>query len=214
MALDTYANLQTAIANRVDRTDLTSEIQDAITIAETEIYRWLRVLWNQKRSYAVPTGAYISLPLAVDGEYVGLESIQYTEGGYRYTLEQLSPHLLDQVSPSTSAGVPRYYAIHDNQIEFRPAFSASNTTEVEITYYYKPSVLSATNTTNELLDNAPDLLFYRVVAEVFDHTFDEQRAAKYFSMYQNIKDQLMNNDVKDRWSGTPLRVRVDSLDAI
>lgn len=208
MALDTYANLKTAVADRINRTDMADEIVDFITLSETEIRRWLRTLWNQRRSYAVPTSAFVALP----DDYNGTVSIQYESGSNRYTVEQVSPHLLDQLCPSNSTGLPRYYAIHDGQYELRPGFGASNAIEVEITYYYKPTVLSDSNTSNEILANAPDLLFYRILAEAFDHLFDEQRAAKYMGLHEKIKAELMSNDSKDRWSGAPLRARVDSLD--
>lgn len=207
MALDSFANLKTAVAARLNNTEATdAHVTDFVTIAENEINRKLRALWNQKRAYAVPTGAYVAVPT----DYQSLVSIQFTEGGYRYTLEQVSPHLLDQTYPSTSAGVPRYYAIHDGQFEFRPAFSSTNTTEVEITYYFKPAALSDTNTTNETLDNAPELLLYRALAEGFDFLFDEQRAVKYMQMYEKTKREIEKEAIKAKWSGVPLRVQVDS----
>lgn len=43
MALDTYANLQTAIANFLARDDLTTEIVDFIKLTEADFNRRLRV---------------------------------------------------------------------------------------------------------------------------------------------------------------------------
>ena len=43
MALTTYAELQTAVANYLARTDLTSQIPDFIYIAETRLRRQLRI---------------------------------------------------------------------------------------------------------------------------------------------------------------------------
>ena len=43
MALDTYANLKTSIANFLARDDLTSEIDDFIDLTEADFNRRLRI---------------------------------------------------------------------------------------------------------------------------------------------------------------------------
>ena len=43
MSFDTYANLQTSIANYVARSDLTTQIPDFIKFAETRLRRELRI---------------------------------------------------------------------------------------------------------------------------------------------------------------------------
>ena len=206
MAFDTYANLQTAIQNRMNTSAVSSYLTDFIRVAEDDLSRWLRALFNQRRSYTVPTDAYVALPT----DYLQLVSIQFAEGGYRHKLEQVSPHLLDQVKPSTSSGTPRYYAIHDNQFEFRPAFAADNTSQVEITYYFRPTLLSDSNTTNEYLENIPDMLFYRSLVEGFDTMFDEPRSQKYMGLYEKAKADFLKQQNRAKWSGVPLRVMPDT----
>jgi hypothetical protein len=43
MALDTYSNLKTSIANYLNRSDLTSYLGDFITLTEARLNRELRV---------------------------------------------------------------------------------------------------------------------------------------------------------------------------
>ena len=43
MALDTYSNLKTTIANYLNRSDLTSNLGDFITLTEARLNRELRV---------------------------------------------------------------------------------------------------------------------------------------------------------------------------
>jgi hypothetical protein len=207
MALDTYANLKTAVANRMDRSDIATYVTDWITIAEKDIMRWLRTSWVEGRAYATPTSAFISLP----SDYNGLRNIQWDYSNYRLNLEQVSPDMLDKISPSTTVGIPTHFAIHDNQIELRPAPSGDNTTTVRISYYFIPTVLSDANTSNEILVNAPDLLFFRTLAEGHDFFFDEARAAKYMSMYEKIKADIINDDKRTIWGDAPMRVQADSL---
>jgi len=208
--LDNYTDLKAAIVARINHSEVADNAEDFIRIAEDDIARWLKVTWNESRAYATPTSAFIELP----PDYLAMRSIQWDSGGYRYTLEQLSPHLADQESPSTAAGFPRYYTVQDGQIELRPAPAGSNTSTLTMTYYYRPAYLSDLNLTNEIIDNAPNLLLYRSLAEAADFVFDDQRHMKYMTMYEKTKQEVIKEDSKRKWSGSPLRVRPDSMGMI
>lgn len=210
MAFSTYDELKANIAARADRTDLDDVIPDFIRIAELDIARSVRAMWNQKRAYAVPDSGFVAFP----NDYLELVNIQFTSGDNRYTLEQVSPHLIDQISASNSAGIPRYYAVHDNQLEIRPSFASDSTTELEITYYFMPEHLAEGVQTNEILDNAPDMLLYRSLAEAHDYMFDEQRVSKYMQLYERALADIRRSQHKAKWSGVPLRIRVDHQDRI
>ena len=208
MPFTTYAELQTAVLDRMDRNDdLTSEVTDWITLAEEEICDWLRVSWTEKRAYATPTSAFVAVPT----DFNGLRNLQWDYQNYRLSLQQVSPDLIDKVVASTTSGVPVYFCMHDGQFELRPAPAADNTTTVEISYYFKPTPLSDSNTSNEILENIPRILFYRVLAEGFSHLFDEEREAKYLALYEKGKRELLKNEEKVTWGGNPLRVVADSM---
>ena len=49
MALTTFSELQTSIANYLNRTDLTAPIKDFITLTESKLNRVLRLRAMQKR---------------------------------------------------------------------------------------------------------------------------------------------------------------------
>jgi hypothetical protein len=51
MALDTYSNLKTTIANYLNRSDLTAYLGDFITLTEARLNRELRVI--KSPTYAV-----------------------------------------------------------------------------------------------------------------------------------------------------------------
>lgn len=204
MALETYSELQASVADWLKRSDLTTQIVDCITLAETEICRWLRVTWNEKRAYAVPDGAFIALPT----DYIGMRNVQWNYSDYRVPLEQLSPQQMDQWEMLTETGMPQFYVIQDQQIELRPAPSSDNTTQIEITYYYKPTALSDSNTTNEILDNAPDLLLYAALMITSKITLDTIRVQLFQPEYERIKKELMQFNQKERWGeGNALRIR-------
>jgi len=207
MAFTTYAELQAAILARMDRSDLTTEVVDWITLAESDITRWLRASWIEKRAYATPDNAFIVLPT----DYNGMRNLQWDYQNYRLPLTEVSPDMIDKMNPSTTAGVPEFFCVHDGQIELRPAPSGDNTTTIEISYYAKPTALSDSNTSNEILVNAPDLLFARALAEGFDYILDDNRAQKWLSRYNLLRADILKEDQKLKWSGKPLRVMADSL---
>ena len=62
MALDTYANLKTAIADFLNRDDLTSSIDDFIDLAEAQMNREVRHWDMEKRATAVLNTQYTALP--------------------------------------------------------------------------------------------------------------------------------------------------------
>lgn len=204
MALTTYSELQDSVADWLNRTDLTTQIVDFITLAETEISRWARFWWNEKRAYAVPTSAFIALPT----DYVGMRNVQWNYSNYRIPLEQVSPELVDRYEMLTSEGLPQFYCVQDGQIELRPSPNSGNTTQIEISYYFKPAVLTDTNTTNELLENAPDLLLYACLMIGAKITLDDKRYALYSAEYQQAKRDLILDNAKFTWGqANSLRVR-------
>jgi len=204
MALSTYSELQASVADWINRSDLTTQIVDCITLAETEINRWLRVTWNEKRAYAVPTSAFVALPT----DYIGMRNVQWNYSDYRVPLEQLSPQQMDNMEMLSEVGLPQFYVIQDQHIELRPAPSSDNTTQIEVTYYFKPAALSDSNTTNEILDNAPDLLLYATLMIVSKINLDATRVQLFQSEYERIKSEIMRFNQKERWGeGNALRMR-------
>ena len=62
MAISTKAELHTAVANWLNRSDLTSRIPEFIALAEASFNRNLRTREMLVRSTASVTGQYVSIP--------------------------------------------------------------------------------------------------------------------------------------------------------
>ena len=64
MAITTYTELKSAVANHLARTDLTSVIPDFISLAEARLSRELETRDQEKRATATMTSGdeYIALP--------------------------------------------------------------------------------------------------------------------------------------------------------
>ena len=77
MALDTYANLKTSIANYLNRDDLTTYLPDFISLAEARHGRDLRLRIMENVGTASATGGqnYIDLPTNfLEFRYVALNT--------------------------------------------------------------------------------------------------------------------------------------------
>lgn len=204
MALTTYAELKTAVASWLNRSDLTTQITDFIALAEADIGRWLRVWWNEKRAYTVPTSAYIALP----DDYIGVRNIQWNYSDYRVPLEQVAPEMLDRLEMLSQDAIPQFYAVHDGQFELRPSPGSSNDVELEISYYAKPDALSDSNTSNETLVNAPDLLLYGALMIGAKISLDATRISLFQAEYERVKAEVMRSNAKATWGeGNALRMR-------
>jgi len=205
MALTTYSELQTAIADRMNRSSDTAFIPDWITIAEKEIVRWARVDWLETETDLTPSGAFVTLP----DDFNSLRSLYWAYSNYRVPLEQVSPDLIDKLSPSNETGFSGYFCIQGTQIQLRPAPSGGD--DVTIRYYFKPEMLSDTNTSNEILVNAPDMLFYRALVEGYDHIRNHELAQKYLQQYEKIAEVIRKDSHNRTWGNHPLRIQTDSV---
>src|SRR5690242_11042188 len=86
MSLATYSDLQTAVGNWLKRSDQTSLIPDMITLAETEIFRHLRV----RQMETVFSGT-----IASDGT-LALPGSNYIELKHAYIVASVDTPLLKQ----------------------------------------------------------------------------------------------------------------------
>lgn len=153
MAITTYSELQTAVANWLNRSDLTSRIPEFITLAEADIRREVR---DRKLVGALTMDAGVdfkALPTSVKA----LKSLRYDTSSMQYELRELTPSGLAKIRQS-AGGIPAAYMVANNTAYFdRPADSAYL---LELVYIELDVVLSNTNTSNNTLANSPDIYLY------------------------------------------------------
>lgn len=193
MAIDSYATLQTAVANWLDRTDLTSRIPEFITLAEAEFNRRLRTRDMLTRDDA----------FAIDGRYEDLPTGFL--GVLQFTL-QTTPavDLQDLTAPRVSvdrqrfpsSGVPIYYSVVGDSFEFLPSPSGSYT--ATLLYYQRITPLSDSATSNWLLAAHPDLYLWGALkaAEPFVH--NDERLPIWSAQYEAGIAQLEREDSRAR----------------
>ena len=155
MAISTYSELKTAIANFLARDDLTSVIPDFIQLAEATMSRELETRSQEKRATATLTAddEYIALPTDLrEVREVKLNTTPIT------VLTYYSPVALDQKFSSGGTGKPKGFSIVGDEMKLRPVPDSSYT--AEIIYIGSITSLSDSNATNNILSRSPDAYLY------------------------------------------------------
>lgn len=199
MAITTYSDLQSTIANYLARSDLTTQIPDFIRLAETRLRRELRIRQMLNSATTTTTGgdATIALPsdfLEVRDLIVQTNPVQ--------PLTYMSPSVFSRNARVTESGLPISYTILSTEFKFAPVPDTSYT--IEILYYAAPAFLSSTNSSNAFLANCPDLLLYGSLAEAEPYLMNDARLQVWTAMYDRGLATLNAADEAAQYSGVPL----------
>lgn len=201
MALDTYANLKTAIVRFLrNRTDLTPDVPDFITLAEAQMNRRLRNWRATGRSDAtLPSGsAFFAQP----ADFGGPITMQHTTGDKKpigFVENEKAPEIQARY---TDPGPPEFYTVVGEQLQFIPVPDADY--PVEMTYWRSIPALSDSNTTNWVLSKHPDAYLYGALLQSAPFLMNDERIPTWGTLFTAALDD-MNNDVMPS-EGVTLRV--------
>lgn len=204
--MDNYTELQDAIAdwlNRVGSPELAERAPDFIKMAEARFNRKLRVRQNEKRATAILDAGFITLP----SDWLEAKAIRLVVDGKPVRLELGTSEQLDQARRDASTvgtTKPYLYRFIGNQIEVAPYVSGEATMELE--YYYKVPDL-ATNDTNWLLQDWPDLYLYGALQHSAPYLRDDQRLQTWAGIYNTLWTELAEADDKATHSGSLLKTK-------
>lgn len=204
MALTTYTELKSSLADWLNRSDLTSVIPDFISLAEAQMERQLRT--RQMIVRATASFAAAQDYGAVPDDFLEVKTIKLdTNPVTSLTFQTIDS--MDQLSNTTylSSGKPLYFTIVGGQIRLLPIPDGAYT--AELVYYAKLSKLSSTTTTNWLITQAPDVYLYGSLLQAAPYLQDDARIAVWSSLYQAGLDQLQVADDRGSTSGGVLTSR-------
>lgn len=202
MALSTYSELKAAIADWLNRDDLTAVIPTFIAMAEAEFSRRLRTQRMLSRVVASVSGEYADLP----DNYLEMRSLHLRSSPIR-RLEFVTPaNFLDMAGVGT-VGLPRYFTALGAQLRFLPCPAEDAPATVELVYFSKIPTLSATNPANWLLEMAPELYLHASLAHASPYLREDQRVSGWRQLAEDQIAQINDADRRAAFNAGPLIAR-------
>ena len=204
MAISTKAELHTAVANWLNRSDLTSRIPEFISLAEAAFNRNLRTRDMLSRSTTSTNAQYVALP----SDFLEMLNVELTSTDppkrLLYATSDRSDDFRQQ--KSNKVGVPVYYTIEGSAIQLNPTPDISYT--IQMSYYKDIPALSAAADSgdNWLLVTHPDIYLYGALMEAEPFLMNDARVQLWATAYQEAVANLQEQDNKDRHSGSAMRV--------
>jgi hypothetical protein len=177
MAFTSYAELKTAIADWLHRSDLTSRIPDFISLAEAKI----------NRNLALPSGEVdASLVMVPGSRYVALTSDFNTPIALWIETylprRKLIPMIPSELPVNTAlSAAPNYWAVDGDNLAFDCLADQAYSLTLR---YAKNYQLSDIVTTNYILQNYPDIYLYGALLQSIPFTSDMSNAQTYSSMFE------------------------------
>lgn len=156
MAIGTYAELKTAVANWLHRADLSSRVPEFVALAESNIRQDVRCRAMEQSATGTLSGATLALPTRFAEArrvIIGARTQRYVTPEEWYALRN---------------SVNGRYTIIGDDFHFQ-----SSDADYQIDYYQWFAPLSGDSDTNWLLTNHPDVYLFSSLAEAALFTRDD-----------------------------------------
>lgn len=199
MAITNYATLQAAVADYLNRQDLTSQIPLFIQFVEADLNTRLRSREMIVEATITSTLADVQLPAA------WLEAINLKIDGGKTPLRYITLDEADLITSEQIYNKPTFYTIVDDVIRLIPAPSQNE--DIDIIYYSQIPALSNINTTNWLLTKAPDVYLYGALVHAAPFLLDDQRIGTFGQFYSQRVEAIGQDSYRAIHSGSPLIAR-------
>jgi hypothetical protein len=202
MALTTYNELKSSVADWLNRTDLTAVVPDFISLAEAQIERTLRTRQMIVRATAAIDTEYSAVP----ADFLETKSIKLnTNPVTALAFESIDAMDLMKSTMYLSPGKPQYFSIVGGQIRVLPV--PDNSYTAELTYYAKLTKLSSTASSNWLLASSPDVYLYGSLMQASPYLKDDARIPVWSSMYTSALEAIQVADDRGATSGGAIMMR-------
>ena len=208
MAITTYTNLKSTIADFLNRSDLDTVITTFIDLAESQMNRDIRhwEMENLVSGQQSQGDKYMQVP----ADWLETIRFQVTTGNIS-TLELASMASIADKRQNTNdaAGTPRFYSHVRGEFELFP--TPDEDTDFELLYYQKIPALSDSNATNWLLDYAPDVYLYGSLVHSAPYLKDDERLNVWAQLYSAAVVQLNAQSERVKNSGSGIRLNIRGL---
>ena len=194
MALANYTDLQAAIADWLDRTDLTARIPDFVRMVEAEVQTQL----DDPAQYTSAPLTLVAGNAALPADFGALISIADSTIG---RIEQVSASQFADFQ--SSSGFPRVFAVTANQFSVLPAGPGT------VTVLYRKGIPAlASNATNWLLTRMPNLYLYGSLMHAEFFAWNDERLPTIKAKYDELLAQLLIDGERRKFGSAPLAPRI------
>jgi len=192
LSITTLTELQTAITDRLARTDFTTaQVNECIALAESEMQSTLRAADMETKA--------VAFNIANEFEQVPANFLEvnafYVNGSTRYPLQYMSDEM--QAFSYSTSGSPKFYSVIGNLFHFAPI--PSSATSATLVYFTKIPALSTTNSTNWLLTASPDAYLYGACKHAAIRLQQPDAAQGYDALFQASLARIQKSSNRARF---------------
>ena len=181
----TYDEIKTKVAEYLNRTDLTSQMDMFIDLTESDINKVIKHQDLIKRANAVAETQYTQLP----SDWSRVINVELNTSDHTTLLQQSTESLdLKRTSIDNVSGRPEYFAITDNAIELCP--TPDTNYELQLTYYANIPELSSSNTTNVVSDKFPDVYIYGCCKHASVFLMEDERVRMFQTLFDKALEEV------------------------
>lgn len=214
MSLATYSDLQTAVGAELNRSDLSGVIPDLITRFEAKARRALRE-WLRTSITATNVTADYALPATV-GDVLSVNVNDGINGAHNYAMDLidkttyqsfLEAEAFASVTPGQLCYVDFDADAPSTTLRFWPPATASGPiANLKVEYIKILPALSATQTTNALLREAPDAYVYGALTESAAYLMHDERIPIWEGRVKDALRELRILTERRLYGGAPRRI--------
>lgn len=204
MPITSYAELQTAIADNLARSDLASFAPDFITMAENVLNYGSEEI-DPLRVREMETIATVTMASGVGAVPTRfLQQIRAVEGtSSRRLLTYITPDAAEKLYPTRSAGIPANYTIIGDNLYVYPLTDNS----IEFTYYGAIPALSGSAPSNWLLAKSPSIYLRASLTMAAEFIKNDAEMAKQGAMAKALIGGLNRSDMVGKYARAGVTTR-------
>ena len=181
MALTNYGELKAAIADWLNRSDLTSQIPDFITLAEDAIFDLLRAPVNEFSVTYLSTVPDIATEITLPDDYQAAKNVLYGSIPLQRMPDQ---RYLALMASAPAGGTPRYFSRLGGKLVFYPPSDSAE--DVSLTYYQAQGPLATDSSNTPTLEQAPGLYLYGSLLQAQAFLIGDKRIPIWQKQYDEV----------------------------
>lgn len=186
MALTTYAELETAVANWLARDDLTTYIPDFITLFEADANLELQTRLQTTSTTLTPSSGSVTIP----SDMAEIIRVTYN-GSTARDLDYVDPNIFVFNYPTSPTADPEVYTIEGSTLKIMPIDNSTS-----ITIGYKQKITSLASSVNWLFTNYPNLYLWGTLCEAQGFNIDFDKMQIWKSRRDEIYDKIKKKDFR------------------